>query len=999
MPELAVWEILSELVLRSEAAMLPPEVSEDVSGGSRVGVIPYDMQRIIFDEIAAPADFSGAVDETPTTSTKTTTASPSPGRDAESRRPSSQMAVPVSADVVHSLATEVSSWQRSGDGRAAAAGADRPPQTTAKAPPAAADGDDDDGERQAASRLQDTKALLTAITATGSSPSSSSDGGKMNMLYVPLSALGSLWQAVSSLRMGGNRRKEEQRRVRTYSSAADSIAREDSAFANFAGSEGGSSMASAFAAASAIMASASSPASSTKNQSPRPPDTKRVISGRERVSSRDRRSAPATAPEETKDGAARAPERDEPAAEARVPPKPRSPTEEPERRRPGEDTGGGWRLFPWPNWLWRRERPTPQREDPETLADRGLRALEALLASRHFASSRAAGLLSEQAFDALIDRVQQLTFRAAAEAAVATRTRKQALAFVEEVGLSPLLSALDTSATTGRRPPAGTTEGAARGRRSPDETSRATNAGLAAAALANVATILPFKKAEILRHPSLVDDLLRILEAPMADSIFDIEAKKSAAALIGTLAMDAPQEERAVLYANRRLVRVLESIAGGTRVGHPEDVARQSRRALACLGVHHWRPRVRGQRGLRILALDGGGTRALMAFEILKHITRSTGCQIHELFDIICGTSTGAIIAGSLGLRKRTVDEVEGLYRELIGKIFAKKLSSGPKMLLTRAYYDSELFESILRQEAGNMRMIDSTQQHDVNYVFFVSSVMDRRPHQLHLFRNYCHAPGHESRYMGMADAALWQGMRASSAAPTFFTEVYLNGHIHADGALVANNPAGIAAHEARRLFPHVPIELLVSVGTGVVEGLTPHQAQMRRQQAPATGVEAGDVAGLEAASAGVSAFDSRTASAAADGELLAQGVPAPPPPPALNKMGWNDVINSIVDSAVGTENVHHILEDVLPPEVYFRFNPEIDVMGIDEVRPGKLNEMIRCARAHIVRHADRFDELAVRLRPRLPQNLLERWRLEIFDEATLLMSVDEDRDGPLPGL
>jgi patatin-like phospholipase/acyl hydrolase len=41
-------------------------------------------------------------------------------------------------------------------------------------------------------------------------------------------------------------------------------------------------------------------------------------------------------------------------------------------------------------------------------------------------------------------------------------------------------------------------------------------------------------------------------------------------------------------------------------------------------------------------------------------------------FDVIGGTSTGGIIAVTIGLRKRPIEEVEALYRELIGKIFTK---------------------------------------------------------------------------------------------------------------------------------------------------------------------------------------------------------------------------------------------------------------------------------------------------------------------------------------
>jgi hypothetical protein len=35
------------------------------------------------------------------------------------------------------------------------------------------------------------------------------------------------------------------------------------------------------------------------------------------------------------------------------------------------------------------------------------------------------------------------------------------------------------------------------------------------------------------------------------------------------------------------------------------------------------------------------------------------------------------------------------------------------------------------------------------------------------------------------------------------------------DGALMANNPTAVALHEAKNLYPNVPVELVVSLGTG----------------------------------------------------------------------------------------------------------------------------------------------------------------------------------------
>ena len=42
-----------------------------------------------------------------------------------------------------------------------------------------------------------------------------------------------------------------------------------------------------------------------------------------------------------------------------------------------------------------------------------------------------------------------------------------------------------------------------------------------------------------------------------------------------------------------------------------------------------------------------------------------------------------------------------------------------------------------------------------------------------------------------------------------------MGGELYCDGGIVASNPAAVAIHEARTVYPNVPIELVVSCGTG----------------------------------------------------------------------------------------------------------------------------------------------------------------------------------------
>jgi uncharacterized protein len=82
----------------------------------------------------------------------------------------------------------------------------------------------------------------------------------------------------------------------------------------------------------------------------------------------------------------------------------------------------------------------------------------------------------------------------------------------------------------------------------------------------------------------------------------------------------------------------------------------------------------------RTLSIDGGGARGMIPAVILKEIERRSGKRIHQLFDRICGTSTGSILACGLTAPKapgsnesrRSAREIVELYRSLGEQIFSR---------------------------------------------------------------------------------------------------------------------------------------------------------------------------------------------------------------------------------------------------------------------------------------------------------------------------------------
>lgn len=74
---------------------------------------------------------------------------------------------------------------------------------------------------------------------------------------------------------------------------------------------------------------------------------------------------------------------------------------------------------------------------------------------------------------------------------------------------------------------------------------------------------------------------------------------------------------------------------------------------------------------------------------------------------------------------------------------------------------------------------------------------------------------GKGSRYPGSFRVTQKIALRATTAAPTFFKPLLSFDELYVDGGIVAANPSAVAVHEARAVYPGVPLELVVSVGTG----------------------------------------------------------------------------------------------------------------------------------------------------------------------------------------
>ncbi|XP_051885776.1 calcium-independent phospholipase A2-gamma isoform X1 [Pristis pectinata] len=336
-------------------------------------------------------------------------------------------------------------------------------------------------------------------------------------------------------------------------------------------------------------------------------------------------------------------------------------------------------------------------------------------------------------------------------------------------------------------------------------------------------------------------------------------------------------ETRAVAVKEQLIPRLLR-----LRQANDETLQSAVRETLALIG---YSDPVKG-RGIRVLAIDGGGTRGLVALQTLRKLEELTGKQAYQLFDYICGVSTGAILAFMLGFFQIPLDDCEEMYRKIGTDVFKQNVIVGTmKMGWSHAFYESEPWEKVLKERMGEDLLIQTARNPKSPKVAAVSTIVNKGiPLKAFVFRNYNHLPGVRSHYMGGCKFKLWQAIRASSAAPGYFQEYAIGSDLHQDGGLLINNPCALAIHECKRLWPNTPFQCVISLGTGRYETL---------------------------------------------GKIN------------VTYTSLKTKLTNVISSATDTEEVHTMLDALLPPDTYFRFNPFMsEDIVLDENRKEKLNQL-----------------------------------------------------------
>ena len=192
----------------------------------------------------------------------------------------------------------------------------------------------------------------------------------------------------------------------------------------------------------------------------------------------------------------------------------------------------------------------------------------------------------------------------------------------------------------------------------------------------------------------------------------------------------------------------------------------------------------------RILTLDGGGVRSMLTLGVLEHVerilkgrsfkSRQDSFVLADYFDLIAGTSTGAVIAALLAVG-RSVADIQAIYRQLALKVFARSAGAGNS--LQRRFRDDRL-QALLRSHLGDMQL--SGQALRTGLLVCTGPIDGSGPSRL---ANNPRSPSWEKdRHVKLVDL-----IRASTAGPGYVRPAMIPLSDNASGVFVDGAMAGHA--------------------------------------------------------------------------------------------------------------------------------------------------------------------------------------------------------------
>lgn len=196
-----------------------------------------------------------------------------------------------------------------------------------------------------------------------------------------------------------------------------------------------------------------------------------------------------------------------------------------------------------------------------------------------------------------------------------------------------------------------------------------------------------------------------------------------------------------------------------------------------------------------ILSLDGGGIKGIYSAKILAFLEQEEGINFGQDFDLICGTSTGGLIALALAA-ERSANSIADFYITHGNELFPYvkpivRQIHYLKSILFKSKYSHDRLTSLLKNFFGEHLLMNDL---STNVCIPAYCTDTGRPV---VFKKSTNPRFFLDKDVPVVDVAL-----ATSAAPTYFPIHEISGTAHrdgqyTDGGLWANDPSSIGLLEA----------------------------------------------------------------------------------------------------------------------------------------------------------------------------------------------------------
>ncbi|WP_068267688.1 patatin-like phospholipase family protein [Caviibacter abscessus] len=199
----------------------------------------------------------------------------------------------------------------------------------------------------------------------------------------------------------------------------------------------------------------------------------------------------------------------------------------------------------------------------------------------------------------------------------------------------------------------------------------------------------------------------------------------------------------------------------------------------------------------KILCLDGGGARGYFTSYMIKKIEEEYNIKAYEYFDLIVGTSTGALIAGAIGLGI-DINEIIDMYLNQSKMIF--KTRPFPNNGAIGSKFSREYISNLIHNKYQNKSFEDLK----TKVIITATDVTTGLPIIIKSWKK---------NKLNLIDSVL-----SSSSAPCYFDPFPVEDTYFTDGCIWANNPVlvGLSQAVSEKEFNKSIDEIkILSIGTG----------------------------------------------------------------------------------------------------------------------------------------------------------------------------------------